>query len=219
MFDIHLRRVKDRLFEPLVPVLPLAVTPDHLTATGFVLGIMACVAATSSLTAHLAFPLWLANRFFDGLDGILARSRGTASDLGGFYDLVSDFVVYSYIPIAVGYGQEMMNPHSESWVLRWLGIALVEASFHINNFMLFYCAAVAAKRREDELTSITMKPALIEGLESGVIFSAMLIWPQYVGILCWVMGGLVMVGVLQRFWYMVKTLSSSTEAVVRSKNR
>jgi phosphatidylglycerophosphate synthase len=45
--------------------------------------------------------LWLANCFLDYFDGSLARSRNAATDLGGFIDLCSDFIVYSLLPIVI----------------------------------------------------------------------------------------------------------------------
>jgi hypothetical protein len=59
-----------------------------------------------------------------------------------------------------------------------MALTLLEASFHVNNFVLFYSAAVAANRKDIELTSVTMRPALIEGFESGLIFTPMLVWPR-----------------------------------------
>ncbi len=85
----------------------------------------------------------------------------------------------------------------------WLAIAVVEASFHVNNFVLFYVGAVLEKRKAGmvvgaggkdgakdgdgkeakakvmvkELTSVAMRPALVEGVESGIMFTVMLAWP------------------------------------------
>ena len=39
------------------------------------------------------------NRFCDGLDGALARLVGQ-TDIGAFYDIVSDFLFYSLFPIS-----------------------------------------------------------------------------------------------------------------------
>ena len=83
---------------------------------------------------------------------------------------------------------------------------MLEASFHINNFVLFYIAAVAAKRDKKELTSVTMRPALIEGFESGMIFTAMVIWPGHITWLCWGMSAAVAVGVVQRVSYLIPVL-------------
>ena len=205
MFDIHLRSVKDRAVQPLVQWVPQSITPTHVTAAGFLLGIGACVAAGFSET-NVALFLWLSNRLLDCLDGILARDRNQATDLGAFHDLLCDFIIYSSLPIAVALGQEATTGY-ESHSYLWPSVAFVEATFHINNFVLFYCAAIAAKPEKNEVTSVTMRPALIEGFESGLLFTAMLIWPSHVGTLCWVMGGLVAFGVLQRSWYLSNALS------------
>lgn len=85
---------------------------------------------------------------------------------------------------------------------------MLEATFHINNFVLFYIAAVVAAKLDGELTSVSMRPALVEGLESGVLFTAMFVWPAYLTELCWVMSGAVMVGVGQRVYYIVPALRS-----------
>jgi phosphatidylglycerophosphate synthase len=153
--------------------------------------LLACLAAMSSTYKPMGIYLWLPNRFLDCLDGSLARSRNAATDLGGFLDLLSDFIIYSLLPITVCLGQDATS-------VNWIALALLEASFHVNNFVLFYSAAVAAKRQDDELTSVTMRPALVEGFESGVIFTAMLIWPQYINYWMWAMSFGVAVGICQR---------------------
>ena len=126
-----------------------------------------------------------------------------ASSLGGFWDLMSDFVIYSLIPISVAIGvQGDLSVVS----IDWLGISLLEASFHVNNFILFYAAAVAAQRDSKELTSVTMRPALIEGFESGLIFTAMMAYPGQINNLTWFMAAAVTVGIVQRSWAVSEVL-------------
>ena len=43
---------------------------------------------------YTALLFFLLNRFFDGVDGALARLQ-EPSDLGGFYDIISDFIIYN----------------------------------------------------------------------------------------------------------------------------
>lgn len=83
---------------------------------------------------------------------------------------------------------------------------MLEATFHINNFVLFYISAVVAAKPHDELTSVAMRPALIEGLESGLIFTAMFIWPQYLTLLCWGMSVAVIIGIAQRVCFVIPLL-------------
>ena len=207
MFDIALRRVKDQVVEPIVRVLPLWLKPGHITLCGFVVGLLTCLCASEDRYSSFAPNLWVINRFLDCLDGSLARERGTASEIGGFYDLLADFTVYSLLPIGVAVSQDSnysllpMGKAAHEFARSptdWLAVAVLQASFHLNNFVLFYGSAVAAARADRELTAVTMRPALIEGFESGLIFLAMLIWPEYVNMWSWGMAGAVMIGVLQR---------------------
>jgi phosphatidylglycerophosphate synthase len=167
------------------------VTPGHITLAAFLCGLLSCAATMSSTHRYVGIYLWLASHFLDCLDGSLARRRNAATDLGGFLDLLSDFIVYSLLPIAVCLSQDLAS-------VNWTALALLEASFHVNNFILFYSAAVAAKRQDDEVTSVTMRPALVEGFESGMIFTTMLIWPKYINLWMWVMSFGVAVGICQR---------------------
>ncbi|KAL8764545.1 MAG: hypothetical protein Q9209_007976 [Squamulea sp. 1 TL-2023] len=214
MFDNTLRPLKDGIFDPCCRYLPAFVTPLHITGIAFVFGLLSCY---SALTVHAdkISPLlfWALNRSLDCLDGALARYRGTTSDLGGFLDLLADFIIYSLIPIAVA---QASTSNAESSV--WPSVAVLEATFHINNFILFYVAAVAEKvsktqgsgnpkkAKQEELTSVMMRPALVEGMESGLIFTAMLAFPNLLQTLSWSMSTLVAVGILQRTFWVIKAL-------------
>lgn len=205
MFDIQLRSLKDGIFRPMCKYVPSVVTPLHITAAAFVVGFFSCYFSTTK-NIQISLTLWALNRALDCLDGALARHRGTASDLGGFLDLLGDFIVYSLLPISIAAGWD--NTAS-----AWKAVAVLEASFHINNFVLFYVAAVAEKRvpkggvKAKELTSVMMRPALVEGTESGLIFTAMLAWPGEIEWWCWGMAGLVAVGIAQRVACTVPALS------------
>jgi phosphatidylglycerophosphate synthase len=201
MFDITLRGWKDRVIDPLSRRVPLFITPGQITFAAFVGGIVSCFFAMNSGHESIPLFLWFLNRFFDCLDGSLARTRNCATQLGGFLDLLSDFVVYSLLPIAIARGQSKLIS------IDWIALALLEASFHVNNFVLFYIAAVAADKKDGELTSITMKPALVEGFESGLLFTAMLIWPARINMWCWIMVVGVAIGTLQRVWILIPVLN------------
>lgn len=218
MFDISLRQVKDRLFLPVVPLLSPSLSPNHITFIAFVVGLCTCIAATSPHFGYLAVHLWLLNRFLDNLDGVLARSRKVASELGGFLDLLSDFIVYSAIPISIAYGQYVANGPEWFTASAFLSITILESTFHVNNFVLFYIAAVSATKQKGELTSLTMKPALIEGFESGLIFTAMFIWPEYVVAMSWAMSCGVIIGTVQRVASLIGILKN-LESIKEDKKR
>ena len=192
MFDIALRGWKDVVVDPISRGVPTFITPGLITFVAFASGLLSCFCALTSIYNRAALVLWLLNRLLDCLDGSLARARNQATQLGGFLDLLNDFIIYSLLPIAIARGQ------ADFISIDWTSLALLEASFHINNFVLFYVAAVAADKKDGELTSVTMKPALIEGFEAGVLFTMMLIWPAWINVWCWVMAVSVAIGTAQR---------------------
>lgn len=207
MFDIALRWWKDSLADPIARIIPSWISPTQVTGAAFVAGLLACFTAATSVSNAVAISLWAANRFLDSVDGSLARYRKVASDLGGFLDLLSDFIIYSMLPIAIAYGQD-----KGSYDIDWVSIAILEATFHVNNFILFYSAAVAAQKDDQELTSVTMRPALIEGFESGLLFTAMLIWPQHINTWARIMSVGVVVGIIQRTLAVITVLGSKAVA-------
>lgn len=206
MFDISLRPLKDKLFDPCCSYIPTSIKPLHITLFAFVSGLLSCYfTATTPTGITLSLIFWALNRALDCLDGALARHRGTTSDLGGFLDLLGDFIIYSLLPIAIARGSAPADPST------LMAVAALEATFHVNNFILFYLAAVAEKAvsekreanakgkdKKKELTSVMMRPALVEGMESGLIFTAMLGFPDSIRELSWTMSGLVAFGIIQR---------------------
>ncbi|KAL8761234.1 MAG: hypothetical protein Q9184_002638 [Pyrenodesmia sp. 2 TL-2023] len=214
MLDIPLRPLKDGLFDPCCRHIPAFVSPLHVTSIAFFFGLLSCYfISITHANSTLSLLFWALNRSLDCLDGALARHRGTASDLGGFLDLLADFIIYSLLPIAITQGSRTPTGSSV-----WKSVAVLEATFHVNNFILFYVAAIAekyskaeergkaGKAKQKELTSVMMKPALIEGMESGLIFTAMVVYPSAIQALSWAMAGLVAVGIVQRTWWVVNAL-------------
>lgn len=201
MFDISLRGWKDGAVDPISRSLPTSITPGQITFTAFICGLLSCVFAMNAGYGKMALVFWSLNRLLDCLDGSVARVRNSATQLGGFLDLLCDFIVYSLLPIAIGRGQSQFSS------IDWTALAILEGSFHVNNFVLFYIAAVAADKKDGELTSVTMKPALIEGFESGALFTLMLIWPAHISTWAWVMVLGVTIGTAQRVWTLIPILN------------
>ena len=85
--------------------------PNTLSLIGFAAG-LGCAATlafgpiglSSVSTRAIALTLWLLGRVIDGLDGAVARRQGRPSDLGGYLDIMLDFIVYALVPIAAVFG-------------------------------------------------------------------------------------------------------------------
>ena len=192
MFDKNLRALKDSHFHLILKALPLTITPNHLTAAALLSG-LGCFSSLSTSYPLVGLCFWVGNRLLDRLDGALARSRGASSKLGGFLDLFGDFIVYCLIPVygLMGQGNKaVMNAD-------WTSVAVIEASFFVNAFVLLYSAAVLAtenakrgrNRGAEALTAVEMPPALMERLESGVCFTCMIMWPESIDVVSWSNGG------------------------------
>lgn len=226
MLDLALRSTKESILRPVCRWIPSAISPTHLTLAGFVVGLACCCSAifsTRGIETHhvtLTLFLWLLNRLLDSLDGSLARLRGSALEVGGFLDLLCDFIIYSLIPPAVAHGEDRYRSTAVGLPpVDWRSVAFVEATFHINNFVLFYVAAVAAKvqfqggkQESTELTSLIMKPALVEGFESAIAFTLLLAFPSHIESLAWGMGCAVLIGIVQRLFYIIPVLRQVDKA-------
>ncbi|KAK6371201.1 hypothetical protein LTS17_008932 [Exophiala oligosperma] len=189
---------------------PEIITPGHLTLAALVTGLGACLCsiATDRHTSAWAVYLWLLNRVLDCLDGAAARERGTTSDAGGFLDLLSDFIIYSLVPISVACGEIRRGLPADDCVSLLLSVSLLEATFHINNFILFYLAALSSQKGNDELTAVTMKPALVEGFESGIFFTLMLAIPSLLQLLTLIMAAGVCIGIASRTWLILDAFAA-----------
>lgn len=206
MYDNDLRHLKDWITTPICRTFPAWISPNLITLAAFTSGLFAVgsVALSASSSSPWPLALWLLNRVLDALDGTLARTRGATTALGSFLDLLGDFIIYSSIPAMIAYGEDRRTAGAST--VDWRAVALLEATFHINNFVLFYISAVMAPKPDKDLTTVAMRPALIEGMESGLIFSAMFVWPQYLTWICWAMSLAVVVGIVQRVYFAIHLL-------------
>lgn len=194
MLDAVVRPMKDSLLRPLARRLgwlpPAAVTLLALTA-----GLAAAALLSSGLFAA-GLVLWCANRFLDGLDGVVARENGGQSDFGGYLDTLADFLVYAAVPLGLVLG---VGGSPE----RWLALVVLLSSFYVNSASWMYLAALLEKRSagagpRGESTSITMPDALVGGTETVILFSLFILLPSHLVLLFWLMAALVAVSVVQR---------------------
>jgi phosphatidylglycerophosphate synthase len=182
----------------------LAVTPNHVTITAIVVGLVASWFASRGGYAHLAVAgvLLQINSILDSVDGELARLRFQYSKVGQWLDNLSDDIVDNLFLVAVGAGI--------GGVWLWLGIAaaagrlLVSISTYISVYRKTGTGDIFAFRWWFEGTSTTVEElydpkAIKNWLRSfGRRDTYAFVW--MVALLCgfpyWVIGhGLVIAGV------------------------
>jgi phosphatidylglycerophosphate synthase len=199
MFDQFFRALKDRGFAPLARLVGRWLSPNAVTVLACLVG-LGCAFAAWRQTYGVALGLWLLNRTLDGLDGSVARETGRQSDLGGYLDIVLDFLVYAAVPLGIAMGQGDLRAVRAAAVL--LGACFANAASWM------YLAAILEKRAlgasaTGERTTITMPPGLIAGTETVVLFALMLAWPAGAATVMLAMAALVGVTVVQRLvWAM-----------------
>jgi len=195
VLDLRLRTAKDRLLDPVAGRLAGRIAPLALSLAGAALCVGAGILAWQRLTP-IAVACWLAGRLLDGLDGPVARRRASASDFGGFVDLVLDTIGYVAVPLGLAAGAA----DTRNWTIT----AVLLATFYVNAVSLLMLSAILEKRaagagRRGEVTTVTMPTALIEGTETIVLFSLALALPQWSDEVFAVMAIGVVVGVAQRW--------------------
>lgn len=204
MLDPLLRGVKDRLLDPVARATGPFLHPNDVSALSFAVGAGAVVFAAAG-AGGWALGAWLASRLLDGFDGSLARVHGLESDLGGYLDILLDFVLYAAIPIAlvVGAGPD---PRTQ------LALAFVLAAFYVNAASWMVLSAILEKRNQGarargEQTVVAMPDALIGGTETIVFFTAFFLFPGRLTELFTVMAVLVLLSAAQRLVWAVRRLT------------
>jgi phosphatidylglycerophosphate synthase len=172
MLDAYMRRRIDPPLDRIGARLAAAgVAADAVTLAGFALGLAAIPALAAGWT-WLALALLLANRLADGLDGAVAR-HDRLTDLGGYLDIVCDFLIYAGIPV----GFALLDPQANA-----LAAAVLLFSFMGTGSSFLTYAIIAAKRGETTeirgRKSLYYLGGLTEGTETFAFLAAILVFPQ-----------------------------------------
>jgi len=185
MLDRAARRMVDPMLDQLAGAAQQrCLTANQVTIAGFVCGV-AAVAAIGFQFYGLGLLLILANRLADGVDGALARRTG-ATDLGGYLDIVLDFIVYSGAAFAFALAQPDHALAAAFLIFSFMGTG--------SSFLAF--AIFAAKRKLDGEATVDKSfyylGGITEGTETILLFVFILLFPgwfaaaAYVyGALCW----------------------------------
>lgn len=170
-----------------------------VTAAGFVVGGCACVAAGLGWW-WWALALWLLNRLLDGLDGPVARRRGS-TELGGFLDIVADFTIYAGFVVGVA----VAVPSAR------LGCVVLVAAYYVSGSTFLAVSSLlerldrAGDAHEDG-RSLRFVGGLAEGTETVLAYGLLCLLPAYAGTVVWAFAALVAVTAVQRVVFGVRVL-------------
>ena len=172
MLDSHVRPYLDRASSGVARGLArCGVKANQLTAGGLALGLSAALMIASG-HHMLGGGLFLLSRVVDGLDGPVARAT-KATDLGGYPDIVFDFIVYAAIPLAFALYDQTANALAAAGLL---------AAIVANGSAFLAFAAIAEKRglrtAAQGSKSMFFLAGLAEGTETVAIYTAMCLFPE-----------------------------------------
>lgn len=186
MIDARLRRLIDPPLDFAARyACSMAITANQITIGSFLIGMLAIplLAQQQYLAALVAIAI---NRLGDGLDGAVAR-RSTATDIGGYLDIVLDFIFYS----GVVFGLVLARPQDATW-----GAFLIFSFIGTGSSFLAYSTFAAKRRITTEIRgkkSIYYLGGLTEGFETIVALVAICLFPDsfrlialVFGCMCWI---------------------------------
>jgi phosphatidylglycerophosphate synthase len=178
MLDGTLRRFIDPPLDRLsLRLVRAGISANAMTLGGFAVGLLSLPLLAVGAYGGALVAI-LINRLADGLDGAIARRRG-ASDLGGYLDIVCDFMFYG----AVVFGFALAAPDN-GLAAAFLLLAFIGTG---GSFLAF--AAMAARRKIETRSrgpkSLYYLGGLTEGTETIAFFVACCIFPGAFVPLAW----------------------------------
>lgn len=183
MLDTRVRQLIDPTLDRLGSILARqGLGANMVTVLGFLFGAAGCVAIAIQYYG-LALALIGLNRIADGLDGAIARRRGT-TDVGGYLDIVLDMIFYSGVPFAFAVSRPEFSLPACFLIYSFIGTG--------GSFLAY--AAISAKRgvTTDSLgkKSFYYSAGLIEGTETVIFLVLCCVIPDRFAALAWSFGTL-----------------------------
>lgn len=202
MFDEKIRPYIDPPLNGAARLLiTIGATPNRITGAGFFFSLLNFVSLAGAYYA-VAIIFILLSRLMDGLDGAVARqlqiiepdgsSHNAETDLGGFLDIVSDFIFYSGTVFFFALGQPQFALWAAFLIFCFVGTG---SSF------LAYAVFASKRGLNHELQgkkSFFYLSGLTEGTETIALLILICLFPQQFAWMASVFGSLCLITLLGR---------------------
>lgn len=194
MLDTHARKYVNPLIEVGAKFfLRCKLSANNVTILALLLGISTAVFIYFDMGIIAVIILWLSG-YLDAVDGAIARSTNTSSSFGTLLDIVSDRIV-------------------EISMILVLGFKFVDVRFNL--IVLTTCIlismtvflTVGALTEKKGMKSFYYQAGVAERSEGFILFSLMILLPNYLGIITNIFSLLVLITATQRFLEAKKILS------------
>jgi len=192
MLDQRINTIIHPIMRGLANQIPRQISANSITITGFIVGTIVVPLLWFKLY-HAAIVVILVNRFFDALDGAVARKFGP-TNLGGYLDITCDFIFYS----VVVFGFALADPENNGLAAAFLIFSFTGTG---SSFLAF--AAVAHKQGISSKAygpkSFYYLGGLTEGTETILFFVIVCIFPSSFPVLAVLFSSICWITVLGRF--------------------
>ena len=201
MIDAQLNKfLKPTLNEIAKILIKIGFKANFVTFFGFFMGLCSFYYTVNSQFIHALIFLFL-NRFCDGIDGAIARLT-LKTDIGAFYDIISDFIFYSLFPIAFIF-VDLENAFSISFLL--LSFVATQTTFLASAWIIEKNKILIS---DDHKKSFYYSGGITEGFETIICFTLMLLFHGFIDYIAYIFGILCWITFFTRIIFIKKLISS-----------
>ncbi len=201
MFDGQINKILKPALNVLAKKLShFKIQANTVTFIGFFFGLCCFYFILNGMFIYASIFLFL-NRFCDGLDGALARLVGQ-TDIGAFYDIVSDFLFYSLFPISFVF-LDIENAYSICFLL--LSFVATQTTFLASAWLVEKNKMLIS---ENQKKSFFYIGGITEGFETILCFIMMLLFYEYINYIAYIFGTLCWITFITRVLFIKKLLKS-----------
>ena len=192
MLDKRINKIIHPIMNGLANHIPCQISANTITLAGFAVGAIVVPLLWFKLY-FTAMAVILVNRFFDGLDGAVARKCGP-TNLGGYLDITWDFIFYSVVIM----GFALAAPENNGLAAAFLIFSFIGTG---TSFLAFAAAAEKQGLSSDAhgLKAFYYLGGLTEGTETILFFVIICLYPEFFPVLAVVFGSICWITVLGRF--------------------
>ena len=201
MFDGQINKIlKPALDVFAKKLLHFKIQANTVTFSGFFLGLCCFYFVVNEMFICATVFLFL-NRFCDGLDGALARLIGQ-TDIGAFYDIVSDFLFYSLFPVSFIF-LDIENTYPICFLL--LSFVATQTTFLASAWLVEKNKLLIS---ENQKKSFFYIGGITEGFETILCFILMLLFYDFINYIAYIFGTLCWITFITRVIFIRKLLKS-----------
>lgn len=159
-------------------------TPNEVTILGGIIGISTGIFIYNDMHWTAVILLWLSG-LFDVLDGTMARKSKTTG-----FGTVLDLVLDRFVELSVVIALALRYP-------EYMPIFLILIGSFVIAMTLFLAVGASSSRRSEK--TFYYQPGIIERTECFILFTLMILFPNWVGVIALIFLVLEVMTITQRF--------------------